>query len=459
MPRNTFVWVALAALAACSGCWAAETSSGPPARVSTAGQGVVNPVNAVEPTDAVTLRDALAIALARNPQLSIYPYDLRAADALILQAGLRLNPQLDVEVEDVGGRGERRGFDAAQTTIGISQPVELGGKRTKRTQVASLDKELVQWDYKAARLDVMRGVTEAFVTVLAAQERLALAERLLELSRQAQATVAQRVKAGKDSPVDELRADVAFSESRIEQQNAQKALVAARYALAATWGSRAPAFEKVQGDFYKTSEPLPLAELAAATANNPDLARWQTEEDRRRAALRLEKARAVPDIAVGGGVRRYEQTDDEAFVFGLSLPLPLFNRNQGGILAATAELGKARRQYEAAQVRISTALSEAVSTLAATYGQVTILHNDVLPKAQRAFEAARQGYQQGKFDYLHLLDTQRTLFQTQAQYVNSTEAYHKAQADVERLIGRPLDAKSSDGRPSNPVQQPSSQVK
>jgi cobalt-zinc-cadmium efflux system outer membrane protein len=408
------------------------------------------------------LQDALALALARHPQLGIYPYDLRAADALILQAGLRPNPELSVEIEDVGGRGERRGFDAAQTTIGISQPVELGGKWTKRTRVASLDKELVQWDYRATRLDVMREARRAFFMVLAAQERLALSERLLELSLQAQTAVAQRVKAGKDSPVEELRADVVFSESRIERQNAQKALVAARHALAATWGSRAPVFEKVQGDFYKTSEPLPLAQMMAATAANPDLARWQTEEDRRRAALQLEKARAVPDIAVVGGVRRYEDTDDGAFVLGLTVPLPLFNRNQGGILAATAELGKARRQYEAAHVRISASLSEAVSTLAAAYDQVTILHEDVLPKAQRAFEAARQGYQQGKFDYLHLLDTQRTLFQTQAQYLNSSEAYHKAQAEVQRLIGAPasvLDQDTSSGSLSEPLSQENSHEK
>jgi cobalt-zinc-cadmium efflux system outer membrane protein len=415
--------------------------------------------SAPEPNGVVTLRDALAWALARNPQLGVYPYDLRAADALIVQAGLWPNPELGVTVEEFGGRGERRGFEGAETTVELAQPIELGGKRAGRTRVAALDKELVQWDYQAARLDVMRETARAFVTVLAAQERLALSERLLELSRQAQTAVAQRVKAGKDSPVDELRADVAFSETRIEQQNAEKALTAARHTLAATWGSRAPAFEKVEGDFYRTAAPPPLAELTAATANNPDLARWATEEDKRRAALRLERARGVPDIAVGAGVRRFEQTEDAALVFGLIVPVPLFNRNQGGILAATAELEKARRQYEAAQVRILAALSEAVSALGAAYDEVTILHHDVLPKAQRAFEAAQRGYQQGEFDYLYLLDAQRTLFQTQAQYVNSTEAYHKAQADVERLIGRPADTRSSDGRPSHPVPEPSAQVK
>jgi cobalt-zinc-cadmium efflux system outer membrane protein len=414
---------------------------------------------APEPNGVITLRDVLALALARNPQLGVYPYDFRAADALILQAGLRPNPELGVTLEEFGGRGEQRSFEGAETTAEVAQPIELGGKRAGRTRVAALDKELVQWDYKAARLDVMRETTRAFVTVLAAQERLALSERLLELSRQAQTTVAQRVKAGKDSPVDELRADVAFSETRIEQQNAERALTAARHALAATWGSRAPAFEKVEGDFYRTLAPQPPAEMTAATANNPDLARWATEEDKRRAALRLEKARGVPDIAVGAGVRRFEQTDDAAFVAGLTVPLPLFNRNQGGILAATAELEKTRRQYEAAQVRILAALSEAVSALGAAYDEVTILHKDVLPKAQRAFEAAQRGYQQGEFDYLYLLDAQRTLFQTQARYVNSTEAYHKAQADVERLIGRPADTKSSDGRPSPPVPEPSARVK
>jgi cobalt-zinc-cadmium efflux system outer membrane protein len=141
------------------------------------------------------------------------------------------------------------------------------------------------------------------------------------------------------------------------------------------------------------------------------------------------------------------------------VPLPLFDRNQGGVLAATAELGKARRQYEAAQVKTLAALSEAASALAAAYDEVTILQSDVLPKAQRAFEAAQQGYLQGKFDYLHLLDAQRTLFQAQAQYDDSVETYHRAQADVARLTGRPVDVENRDGHPSNPAQELPAPVK
>jgi outer membrane protein, heavy metal efflux system len=440
MHLGTFAAAAAITVLVCGGCRATDRSSGPPeAAMPSSVQAQESQATVAEPNGVVTLPGAMATSLLRNPELGVFPYDFRAAEARILQAGLRPNPQLEIGVEEFGGRGERRRFDAAETTIQVGQPIELGGKRAKRTRVAALDKELVEWDYRTARLNVMRDVTRAFVAVLAAQERLALAERVFELSRQAQSAVAQRVKAGKDSPVEELRADVALSASRIERQKAEKALTAARHSLAATWGGHTPVFEKVEGDFYQTAEPKPFAELSRAVPDNPDLTRWQTEEDKRRATLRLEKARGVPDITVGAGVRRFEQTDDEAMVVNLAVPLPLFDRNQGGILAATAELGKAHRQYEAARVKTLAALSDAVSALAAAYDEATILHGDVLPKAQRAFEAAQQGYLQGKFDYLHLLDAQRTLFQTQAQYVDAVEAYHQAQADVERLTGRPRD--------------------
>lgn len=454
MRVHGFTAVFLAILAVC-GCHGAD---GPVGRADTirpvsgvtvgrtaAPEGQIEPnkPDVVEPKGVITLADAFALALLRNPELKAFPYGLRAAEARMLQAGLRPNPELQIEVEEFGGRGDRTGFDAAETTVQIGQPIELAGKRAKRTRLAALDKELVQWDYESARLEVMREVRQAFATVLTAQERLALAQRLLDLSLQAQSAVAQRVGAGKDSPVDELRADVAVSESRIEQQKAQKALLAARHGLAAAWGGHAPTFEKVAGDVYEISQPAPLQEPGAAISGNPDVARWETEQAQRRAALRLEQARAVPDITAGGGVRRFEETDDAAVVVGLAVPIPLFDRNQGGIREAIAALAEARQRYEAVRVKTLAALTEAVNALAAAWEEATILKQDVLPKAQQAFEAVQQGYRQGKFDYLYVLDTQRTLFETQARYIDSIEAYHKARADVERLTGRPLDTESS----------------
>ncbi len=146
-----------------------------------------------EPNDIITLRQALALALMRNPELRAFSWATRASEARKLQASLWPNPELGVEVEDVGGTGGMSGFDGAETTIQLGQLIELNGKLRKRTRVASLEKELAELDYQAKRLDVLTDTTRLFVGVLAAQEQLVLAEELVQLSEQVLTTVSQRV--------------------------------------------------------------------------------------------------------------------------------------------------------------------------------------------------------------------------------------------------------------------------
>jgi cobalt-zinc-cadmium efflux system outer membrane protein len=468
MHREVCVLI-LAILAMSTGCRTADQSSidparptpttGPGARTETAESLETGMPAIVEPAGVVVLRDVLAMAMSHNPQLGAFPYELRAADARATQAGLPPNPELGIEIEEFAGSGERSGFDAAQTTVRIDVPIELGGKRARRANVAQLDRELAEWDYRSARLDVIREATQAFVAVSAAQDRVTLASKLVELSRQAQSAVAQRVEAGLDSPVDELRASVALSTGRIELQKAEKALAAARHNLAAVWGGRTAAFERVSGDLSGISPPVPPEDPTAAIAANPDVGRWETQERKQRAVLHLEKAGAIPDVTIGGGVQRFEESNDSALVLGVGVPIPLFDRNQGSIREAVAGLAKTRCESQAVQVRTLAALSEATSALTAAYEEVTVLRDDVLPKAEQAFAAAESGYRQGKFDYLYVLDTQRTLFETQAGYIDAVEAYHRSQADVQRLIGGPPNAEHDDNRPSNSAQEPSSKVK
>jgi cobalt-zinc-cadmium efflux system outer membrane protein len=356
-----------------------------------------------------------------------------------LQASLLPNPEIEMEVEEVGGTGERSGFDGAETTIQLGQLIELAGKRSKRKRVASLESKLAGWDYEAKRLDVLTGVAHAFVKVLAAKERLTLAEELVRLSEQILNTVTQRVEAGKDSPVEKTKAQVALASARIEQKQAHQRLVSARKQLAATWGSISPVFEGVTGQLDVTF-PIPSeTELRRLLEQNPDLARWAIEMERRRAALELEKANAITDPTIFGGMQRFKETDDTAVVFGLSIPIPISNRNQGRILEARYNIAKARRQRRDAEANLYVALADAYEALSSALIEVTALKNEVLPGAQSAFDATRQGYRQGKFDYLMVLDAQRTFFYARARYIESLAAYHGAMADVERLIGQRID--------------------
>ncbi|MFC1738762.1 TolC family protein [Planctomycetota bacterium] len=395
-----------------------------------------------EPTGVISLRKALALALMHNPELKAFSWDVRVSEARQLQAGLWPNPELEVEVEEVGGPGARSGFDATETTIQLSQLIELGDKSGKRVKVASLEKELAGWDYEAKRLDVFTEVTKAFIEVLAAQQRLKLTEELLQLSEELVGTVAKRVDAGKDSPLEKTKAAVAFSNIKIQYQKAVQNLEFTRKQLASTWTGKDPRFESVAGQLDSLLPILSIDELTDLMVQNPDIQRWSREIEKRKAALELEKAKAISDIKVSGGIQRFNETNDNAVVFGISIPLPISDRNQAGKLQATYNLAKTREQQRAAQIRIQVELVKAYQALSNSYTEATELDKNVLKGAESVFEASRTAYSQGKLDYLNVLDAQRTFFEAKAKYIDALASYHTAKADVERLIGRPINSET-----------------
>ena len=207
-----------------------------------------------------------------------------------------------------------------------------------------------------------------------------------------------------------------------------------------------PIFEGVTGDLEKISELPRLDQLLKQTAQNPDQARWETEILLGEAKLEFEKSKRIPNVTVSAGLQRFEQTNDNALVVGLSIPIPIFDRNQGGIEEARHNLRKVKEEKKVADVRIKTELSGAYQILSASYLEAMTLKNDVLPAAQRVFDGLSEGYRQGKFRYLDVLDAQRTLFDAQAKYIEALANYHETSVEVERLIGQRVDEARVDKR-------------
>lgn len=381
-----------------------------------------------ELTGVVTLPQAQALALLQNPKLAAFSWEVRAREAQILQAGLLPNPEVEVEVENFAGSGELQAFRGTEITILLSQLIELAGKRHKRARVTALDRDLAAWDYETTRIDVLTQVTQAFVEVLSAQERLRLQEELVRLAEQVLSTVAERVRAGKVSPVEETRAQVALSTSRIALERAQRDLEAARKRLVTTWDGSIPAFESAEGTLDAIAAIPPAERLLERIAQNPDIARWATEMVQRQAIMEREAAQRIPDPTLRGGFRHGRDTGDNALVMGVAIPLPVFNRNQGRVLEARYRLAKAGEERRAAEAQVRTALAEAYGALSKALVEATTLKNEVLPGAQRAFDAVSEGYRQGKFGLLDVLDAQRTLSEARGQYLEALAAYHKAVA-------------------------------
>ena len=391
-----------------------------------------------EPAGPITLRRALALSLMRSPELAGASWDVRAAEARRLQASLPPNPELSADVENFGGQGSMRGFQAAETTLALGQLIELGDKRMKRTRLAALERDLAGWDYEARRIDVYAETTRAFVDLLAAQQKVTLAEELARMSQQVFDTANERVTSGKSAPLEKHKAKVSLGTSKLELEQARRQVDASRTRLAATWGGTQPRFTQAEGEFAVVAS-IPTAEqLAGLIAQNPDIARWKTEMEQRQAALAVEKAKAIPDVTVSGGIKHLEETGDTGFVAGISIPLTIFDRNQGGIRESMYKLAKAIDERRAAEAKAHSSLADAYQLLASAFTEIGILKNDVLPAAQEAFDAANEGYRGGKFAYLDVLDAQRTLFELKGKYIESLAAYHRAAADVERLVGQDL---------------------
>lgn len=396
----------------------------------------------------LTLRNAIARALRHNPELGSAAWGVREAEATRLQAGLPPNPELEAEFENIGGSGAFRGTDALETTVVLSQLVELGGKRAKRERLAHFESRLAGWDYEAGRLAVITETARKFIAALSLQRQVVVAKDNLALAEKMLKTVSRMVDAGKVSLLEQSKARVEVARARMRHNGIRRTLAAARAGLSALWAGHGPPVTALAGNLEQVSAVPPADDLAAYVDDNPAAARWETEMHHRRAAIALAAARAIPDMTAGIGFRHFGETpnNDYAFLAALSMPLPLFDRNQGGIDKARAGLVRASFDKEASLAQLRAAFQAAYQDLAAAHMESVSLRDEIVPAARHAYEASMISFRAGKADYLDVLDAQRTLVSARKQYLQTLAAYHIAVAAVEGIIGRRLDTVGDSGR-------------
>jgi cobalt-zinc-cadmium efflux system outer membrane protein len=318
----------------------------------------------------------------------------------------------------------------------LGQIFELGGKRRWRTQVAKAEGELAGWDYESRRLDVFAETTQRFTDVITAQKRVELSRSAVDLATKTSNAVRERVKAGKEPPFQASKSEAELEMERMKARAAENALDVARKKLAAMWGAERAEFRVAAGSMDRLLDTTPsLDALRACLLRNPDLARWDAELQLRQATLSSERAARIPDMEVSVGYRQFEEDGTDALAFGVGLPLPLFDRNQGNIAAAEHDLSKARAERAAAETALATELAEAHADLTSAHSMTTTLRLKVVPAMEEAFNSAQVGYSQGKFGFLDMLDAQRGLFEAKGALVDALSTYSAALTDIQRITG------------------------
>ena len=380
----------------------------------------------------------LQLALAHDPSLAIKASEIRAQRGRVVQSGLFPNPEIEVEVENFAGTDERRGLQGAEATLQLRQLVELGEKRIKRRNVAEAEKAVTGWEYEAQRLETYAEAAGSFYSVAGAEARAALRERQLDLARAVTEIVRERVSAGRAAPLEQTRANVEVSSARIALEQAQAELNAGRAALASIWGGGAHLIGAIDADLEAMVTPPSLSAIFTWLKENPDLEGAEAASTVREQQLRLERARQIPDITVSAGVRRYFDADDSALVAGISIPIPLFGLNPGGVLEASERVTQGRLSYRDIDLRLKQQAQELLGVMRTSYQAAITLREEILPAATTAFSAAQSSYSEGRLGLLDVFDAQRTLFDTRARYLDLLAAYHASRIGIERLTGRSI---------------------
>jgi cobalt-zinc-cadmium efflux system outer membrane protein len=385
---------------------------------------------------ALTLEEALARTLQSSRDLIVATEELRTVEAEALSASRLPNPDLTITLENVAGDGTYQDTDAAELTIELSQPIELGGKRRLRREAAELNRQLASHGTTLANTEVLATTRQRFIALLAAQERLALAKEQAELAETSLAAARDLIEAGKAPEIDRLRLEGEASLARLAVTRDERALVTARLALAASWGDAQPDFDRGSGDLATLPAAPELSAVETAMEQAPAAANRRIATELQRVELGQAKARRIPDPRLTVGWRQFEESNEDAWLFGISFPLPLFNQGQHEVAAASSRFNAAQAREFSSRNQLRSTLRSAWQALADARAEAEVLASQVVPAASEGFTAAEFGYRAGKFGLLELLDAQRALFAARQRQLDAQIASHQAAIELQRLLGR-----------------------
>ena len=381
----------------------------------------------------ISLDEATALALQANPDIAVSLSGREVESGQALQAATRPNPTLSAQVEDLRSRYRN-------STLLISQQLETAGKRDKRIAAAGANLAIADADIRIAQAEISAKVYAAFYEALAAQQAQALATELLQIATTSKETTAKRVLAGKVSPVEETKAKVAEAGLKIELATAKQQLAAAKKRLTGLWGKALASAETTAftlvGELDKFDTLPAYSELAAQLPNSPRLKKASLAIAQKQALSEIEKSKQTPDVTLSLGARRNEELGGiTQAIIGLSIPIPLFDKNQGNWQSAKAREAQSLDEKTALENQLNTELADAYLRRQVQVEASNTYSQEILLGAQSAYEAARKGFEFGKFSFLEVLDAQRTLFKAKTQYIQTLALAHQAEADIQSILG------------------------
>jgi cobalt-zinc-cadmium efflux system outer membrane protein len=392
--------------------------------------------NAVPGTNALTLDAAIRLALSDNPDIRVLAAAIASARGEVTTAKTWQNPEVSV------APGFKKVRDPSTTEFhgdfGLDQTFEWPGKRALRRAVAEKNVGVRQLALAGFRSQLAIQVRRAYFTLLATRDVVALRQQRLTLAKSFVDAAKKKVEGGFAPEFEATKAEVEVVTAQKSLREAQARQDAARVALNALMG-RPPTEPLTVAGTLGDNVALPNQStlLEKALAQNPAVKVQEAQAERTGLSLQSTRKSRLPDFKVGPSV---EYTRDEQIVgFGLSLPLPFWDKKKGEIATATAEQEKALAELEKLRREIMRDVTTAAQNLTSAKDSLTFYTPALRDKLKAALDAAEQSYSEGRTPLLLYLESQRTYFDTQTDYFDTLQKTFEAQAELESAIGVSLD--------------------
>lgn len=401
---------------------------GPPAPLSTQNTPVIVPRDGPLPT-SLSLQQALVEAEARAPTILAARARVEAAQARIRQAGFRFNPELSVEVANFLGTGELSGLRQTEATVSLNQRLDVSGRRRTRVAVAQAEVAAEQLRLAIARADLAQAVRQQFARAVTARDRLRIAEENEFNARELARVTDILVREGREPPLRGTRARSAAAQALADLEGARAEETAARGTLGSLFGVTTPpasvtgALVDLQPSSVDPEQSLDvrLAEVQRLVAD---------------AEVGSQVAQGRMDPAVGLGIRHTRETGDFALVGGFSMPLQIFDRNQGNVAAAQSNVRAAEANLANVMATARVRTQNAIIAVDAAEARVQALEGAAVPEASEALRLAQLSYQEGRATLLELLDAQNAYRTAQLALIDARLALATATAELGRVAAQ-----------------------
>lgn len=391
-------------------------------------------VSQASEVQSITLDEVIARALKASTTLQAQEERIGGADAGIRQSRTMPNPELQAELENFAGSGPYKSLNDSEITVSVSQTIERSSKRDGRAAVAMSERDIAIIERDNSRLEVVTQARRLFFEACAAYAILGIRRDQLQSAKQIEEMALRRVLSARDPETVKLRAEMLRVEAEGAIERATIELDSAKKSLASLMGDPAAVINIETGAFYSVPEEFERH----AVELSPEVRVKDAAARRAASKVELQNANAGSDVSVGLGVRRFESGNDIAGIVSLSVPLAVFDTNQGNIdqaaaehRAATLDAVEARRSAE----REALSLQTAVKNLRAEALAIRAL---LLPRAEEAVRVARRGYDAGAFSYLELSESQRALLELRVREVEVLRELHISVAALDRLSSRDI---------------------